>query len=81
MPAMASPAAGGGAMSPGGAMTMRPVAAIAIAADASTVLKPGGYHIMLIDLKAPLKAGESIPLILTFEKAGTIRTTAVVRPM
>lgn len=35
-------------------------------------LKPGGYHVMFIDLKSPLKEGETIKGTLVFEKAGTI---------
>ncbi len=35
-------------------------------------LKPGGYHVMFLDLKSPLKEGESIKGTLVFEKAGTI---------
>lgn len=35
-------------------------------------LKPGGFHVMLIDLKSPLKEGDSIKGTLVFEKAGTI---------
>lgn len=62
-------------------MTMRRVPAIAVAADATTVLKPGGYHVMLIALKHPLKPGDDIPLQLTFQHAGTIAVTAIVKPM
>jgi hypothetical protein len=39
---------------------------------------PGGIHVMLIGLKAPLKAGQTFPVPLTFEKAGTIMATMVV---
>ena len=35
-------------------------------------LKPGGLHIMFIGLKAPLKAGDSFPMKLKFEKAGEV---------
>jgi copper(I)-binding protein len=35
-------------------------------------MKPGGYHIMLMGLKAPLKTGEEIEITLTFEKAGAL---------
>lgn len=54
----------------GDVMRMRPVQAVEIAAGATQKLQPGGFHIMLIGLKAPLKAGERFPLDLTFEKAG-----------
>jgi copper(I)-binding protein len=35
-------------------------------------LKPGGYHVMFVDLKEPLKQGEDVSVTLTFAKAGTI---------
>ena len=56
----------------GGMMKMRPVAAIEIKGGASTVLKPGGLHVMLMGLKAPLKAGAIFPMTFTFEQAGSI---------
>ncbi len=60
-------------------MMMRKVDGVDIPAGNKIVLKPGGYHIMLIGLKAPLKSGESFPLSLTFEKAGTIQTTVSIQ--
>lgn len=56
----------------GDAMRMRPVDNIPVPAHGQTALEPGGYHIMLIDLRQPLKEGTQIPLTLTFEKAGTV---------
>jgi len=56
----------------GGMMKMRPVAAIEIKGGASMVLKPGGLHVMLMGLKAPLKAGATFPMTFTFEQAGSI---------
>jgi len=35
-------------------------------------LKPGGYHVMFVDLKTPLAQGEDVTVTLTFAKAGTI---------
>lgn len=61
-------ATSGTGMSP--AMTMRPVQSIELPAGTAVELKPGGYHVMLIDLVKPLKVGESFALTLTFEKAG-----------
>ncbi len=62
----------------GNVMRMRAVAAVEIPAHATTALKPGGYHVMLIDLKQPLVVGETLPLSLTFAKAGRIDVTARV---
>lgn len=42
-------------------------------------LKPGGYHIMLMDLKAPISLGETVSLTLTFEKAGEVTIEAPVK--
>ncbi len=47
-------------------------AGIAIPAHGSVSLEPGGYHLMLGGLKAPLALGQAVPLTLTFEKAGTV---------
>jgi copper(I)-binding protein len=51
----------------GDRMTMRPVSRLPLAAGQVTELKPGGYHIMLMDLKAPLAAGQRLPLVLVVE--------------
>jgi copper(I)-binding protein len=56
----------------GGEMTMRPVAFVDLPAGVAVEMKPGGYHIMLIDLVKPLEVGTSIKLTLLFEKAGEI---------
>ncbi|MBT7759851.1 MAG: copper chaperone PCu(A)C [Rhodospirillaceae bacterium] len=56
----------------GGMMKMRPLAAIEIKSRASTVLKPGGHHIMLMGLKAPLKEGGTFPMTFTFEQVGSV---------
>lgn len=57
----------------GNTMRMRPVAALELPARQGVVLAPGGYHIMLMDLKEPLAAGRSIPLTLRFEDASGTR--------
>ncbi|BBK31778.1 hypothetical protein EDC65_0581 [Stella humosa] len=62
----------------GDVMRMRPVAGIDIAAGSTTRLEPGGFHIMLIGLKAPLKAGDRFPLELVFEKAGRLTADVAV---
>jgi copper(I)-binding protein len=62
-----------------GIMRMRPLPnGLAIAAQAQAKLAPGGDHIMLIGLKAPLKQGERVPVTLRFARAGTVRTAFVV---
>ena len=55
----------------GNVMKMREVGKLEIPASGRIEMKPGeGYHLMLMGLRQPLKAGESFPLTLTFEKAG-----------
>jgi hypothetical protein len=56
----------------GSVMKMRAVAGIEIPAGGKAELKPGGYHVMLMDLKGPLVEGKDIPLSLRFEKAGSV---------
>lgn len=63
----------------GDAMRMRPVENIPVPAKGETALEPGGYHIMMIGLKQPLKEGDSFPLTLTFEKAGSVTVTVPVQ--
>jgi len=46
-----------------------------LVAEIPAVLAPGGYHLMLRDLKPPLVAGQSFPLTLNFAKAGALTTT------
>jgi periplasmic copper chaperone A len=61
-------------------MTMRPVeGGVAIAAGQKVTLAPGGYHIMLTGLTAPLKEGEMLHVTLKFEKAGDIDATFHIR--
>jgi copper(I)-binding protein len=50
----------------GNTMRMRPVSKLELPAGQPVDLKPGGYHIMLMNLKAPLRRGESVPIKLTF---------------
>ncbi len=66
----------------GGVMKMRPVAAIDIKAKGEAALKPGGLHVMMIDLKAPMKEGDVVPITLTFDDGSSKKVEAkVVRPM
>ena len=53
-----------------GVMKMRQVKAMVVSAGDITMLKPGGFHIMLFELKSKLKEGDMFPVSLTFEKAG-----------
>ncbi len=56
----------------GNVMKMRQIDRLALPAGKTVQLSPGGYHLMLLGLKAPLKAGDSFPLTLKFEKAGEV---------
>ncbi|MEN3028882.1 MAG: copper chaperone PCu(A)C [Aquificaceae bacterium] len=58
---------------------MRKVKAIEVPANGKTELKPGGLHVMLINLKKPLKEGETVELVLKFEKSGEIKVNAPVK--
>lgn len=65
----------------GGVMRMRRIEAITIKGTTAVTLKPGGKHVMLMDLAGPLKAGETIKLTLVFEKAGEVEVEAPVLPI
>jgi copper(I)-binding protein len=57
----------------GGVMRMREVEAIPLAAKETLKMRPGqGFHLMLMQLKAPLKVGDTFPLVLEFEKGGKV---------
>jgi copper(I)-binding protein len=63
----------------GNVMKMREAGEISLPSGAKVEMKPGsGYHIMLIGLSQPLKAGDKIPLTLSFEKAGKTEVSVVV---
>lgn len=62
----------------GSVMRMRPVAALDVPAGKPVELKPGGYHLMLMKLKAPIKDGENVPLTLVFEDAAKARMSVQV---
>jgi copper(I)-binding protein len=62
----------------GGMMRMRALPRVAIPAGATVSFSPGGNHLMLIRLKAPLKAGSKISLTLEFERARAIAVQADV---
>lgn len=56
-----------------GLMKMQQLDTLAVPAGDSVSFKPGGYHIMLFDLKQPLIAGEHFPLTLYFKEAGQLQ--------
>lgn len=60
-------------------MMMRQIGKIDVPAGGKVEMKPGGYHIMLLNLKRDLKPGETIGVTLQFEKAGKIPVTATVK--
>ncbi|MDT7951558.1 MAG: copper chaperone PCu(A)C [Acetobacteraceae bacterium] len=63
----------------GNVMRMRPVTGgLPLPAGQPVMLRPGGDHIMLEGLKAPLKQGQSVPLHLTFAKSAPVDATATV---
>ena len=59
-------------MGDNGEMKMQEVDGIEIVAGTPTELKPGGFHIMLMDVKTPLKTGDILEITLKFAKAGEI---------
>jgi copper(I)-binding protein len=65
----------------GGIMKMRRVDGINLSGGQTVKLKPGGYHLMLMDLKQPLKQGGKLPLTLAFEKAGEVAVEAIIAPV
>jgi hypothetical protein len=68
-----------------GVMQMRAMDKLALPAGKAVELKPGGYHVMLMGLAQPLKAGETVPITLTLEdragKRSSVEVKATVRPL
>jgi copper(I)-binding protein len=60
-------------------MKMRQIPALDLAAGKATELKPGGYHVMLMDLKQQIKAGDTVPITLVFEDEAKRRFTQEVQ--
>lgn len=58
---------------------MRPAGPLELKPGASLKLSPGGYHVMIMDLKQPLTAGHDFPMTLTFAKAGKIEVSVHVQ--
>ncbi|MGA1835022.1 copper chaperone PCu(A)C [Rhizobium wenxiniae] len=66
----------------GAVMQMRELeAGIAIPANTTVELKPGGYHLMFMDVPQPFKEGEMIKATLVFEKAGSVDVEFAVGPV
>ena len=66
----------------GDVMRMAAVPAVALPVGVTVPMKHGshdGHHLMLFDLKAPLKDGDRFPVTLTFEKAGTVQVQVWVQ--
>jgi periplasmic copper chaperone A len=58
---------------------VKPVEFISVAAYGSVEMGPNGPHLMLVDLKKPLKEGDRVSLALKTDNAGTLEVTAIVR--
>lgn len=54
-------------------MRMREVKGVDVPAKGTLELKPGGYHLMFVELVKPLRQGDKVPLTLRFEKAGEVK--------
>jgi copper(I)-binding protein len=60
-------------------MSMRAVPELKLAAGVTVELKPGGYHVMLLGLKAQVREGDTLPLSLTIESANGSRQTIEIK--
>jgi periplasmic copper chaperone A len=65
----------------GAVMKMREVKGIELKPGSTVALKPGSFHVMMSELKQPLKEGDEFPMTLTFEKAGSIDVKVKVEAM
>lgn len=63
----------------GNVMHMREIGSLDVPAGKTVELKPGGLHLMFMDLKTPLANGSSFPLTLRFEKAGEVKVNVQVQ--
>jgi copper(I)-binding protein len=63
----------------GGISRMRPVGPIVIGPGRGLSMAPGGMHVMLMGLKAPLRPAARLPLLLRFERAGIVRTSLPIQ--
>lgn len=65
----------------GNVMRMRAIDSLELKPASTTAMKPGAYHVMLMGLKRPLKAGDRFPLLLRFKKSGEIGVAVLVEDM
>jgi copper(I)-binding protein len=65
----------------GGQSKMRPHEQLIVGPGMTVKFEPGGLHVMLHDLKQPLTAGQTVPLVITLAGGGTLQVTAAVRPL
>jgi periplasmic copper chaperone A len=61
-----------------GMARMRPLREIVVPAKGTVAVAPGGIHLMLVDLAAPLAAGARVPLVLQFRSAGRVEIQLAV---
>ncbi len=66
-------------MDSSGMAGMHPVDSVPVGAGQTVKLQPGGYHLMIMGLTKPLKAGDTVELDLTFQRAGKVVVQAEVR--
>ena len=64
-----------------GIMRMRSIGAVVLESGKPVTMQPGGRHIMLMGLKAPLKVGDRFNLTLKFEHAAPMTVTVLVEPL
>lgn len=64
-----------------GVMSMEAVKALTVPAGGRIEMKPGGYHLMMMNVAQPLKAGDAVTLTFTFKSNGTVTATAKVLPL
>ncbi|MCW5774174.1 MAG: copper chaperone PCu(A)C, partial [Rhodospirillaceae bacterium] len=62
-----------------GIAMMRPVPAIDVPADKPVELKQGGYHLMFLKVKSPLKVGDTVKVTFTFQRAGAVTVSMPVQ--
>ncbi len=63
----------------GSMSSMRPLAFVAIAGHGAVAFAPGGKHLMIEGLRRPLRLGETVPITLDLDRAGSVRVRFQVR--